>query len=218
MAHVVSVNVGQPLDIGARSGPTGIAKRPSPVPVEVRVPGRAQSGLAGDAICDVEDHGGPEQAVYAYGREDLDEWERELGTALAGGAFGENLTTTGVDVTGALVGERWRVGTGVVLEVTSPRIPCSTFQRWMGRPGWVKAFTRRAVPGAYLRVLSPGTIAAGDPVEIELRPPHGVTIGMVFRALTLERDLLPRILDAGDHLPADTRDRALAGRQFSLGS
>ncbi|HEX2851005.1 MAG TPA: MOSC domain-containing protein [Acidimicrobiales bacterium] len=217
MAHVVSVNVGAPREIGAKGGLTGIDKRPSTTPVEVMPPGPSQSGLAGDAICDTDNHGGPDQAVYAYAREDLDWWEHELGMALAGGTFGENLTTVDLDVTGAIVGERWRIGREVVLEVTVPRIPCGTFRTWMGRPGWVKAFTRRAAPGAYLRVLAPGPIAAGDAIEVDFRPAHDVTIGMVFRALTLERDLLPRLLDAGDHLVDDARQRALSGRQFSLG-
>ncbi len=216
VGSVVSVNVGSARDIGARNGPTAIDKRPAGAPVDIRAPGPAQSGLAGDEICATAHHGGPDQAVYAYAREDLDAWEGDLGATLVNGTFGENLTTAGLDVTGALVGERWRVGRSVVLQVTVPRIPCGTFRTWMGRPGWVKAFARKGAPGAYLRVLAPGQVAAGDPIEVVERPDHGVTIGMVFRALTTDRGLLARVLAAGDDLPADARARALAGRQHAL--
>jgi MOSC domain-containing protein YiiM len=99
---------------------------------------------------------GPDQAVYAYAREDLDIWAAELDTPLRGGVFGENLTTEGIDVTGALIGERWRLGCEVVMEVCCPRIPCGTFQGWLARAGWIKRFTGAARPGAYLRVIEPG--------------------------------------------------------------
>src|SRR3954468_5719257 len=111
---------------------TGIDKRPTLGPVAVTAPGRkdggAGSGLAGDTIGDRESHGGDDQAVYAYAREDLDRWERELGRTLTPGSFGENLTPLALDVNGALIGERWTIGEDVVLEVTSPRVPCSTFR------------------------------------------------------------------------------------------
>jgi MOSC domain-containing protein YiiM len=103
-------------------------------------------------------------------------------------------------VTGALIGEHWQVGDRVVLEVSLPRIPCRTFAGWLGERGWVKTFTQRAVPGAYLRVVAPGTVRAGDPVTVAHRPDHDVTIGMVFRALTTEPELLARLL-AADALP-----------------
>ena len=90
---------------------TGIDKQPVPGPVRVAAPGPkgiGGSGLAGDAVCHKRHHGGDDQAVYAVAREDLDDWERELGRTLPAGSFGENLTTQGVDVSGALIGERWR--------------------------------------------------------------------------------------------------------------
>ena len=166
---------------------TGIDKRPASGPVEVRAPGSrdggAGSGLAGDTIGDHESHGGDDQAVYAYAREDLDHWERELGRTLTSGSFGENLTTQGVDVNAALIGERWAIGE-VVLEVTSPRVPCSTFRGWMGIPGWLKIFTAASIPGAYLRVVEPGTVSAGDEIVVSHRPAHDVTVTAMFRALT----------------------------------
>lgn len=184
-------------------GLTGIDKRPVDGPVRVAAPGPkgvGASGLAGDAVCDTRHHGGDDQAVYAVAREDLDDWERELGRPLANGAFGENLTTSGLDVSGALIGERWRIGPRVVLEVTSGRIPCLTFQGHLGERGWVKRFTRRGAPGAYLRVIEPGEIRAGDAVEIVHRPGHDVTVALQFRAVTTERELLPRLLAAGEAL------------------
>lgn len=184
-------------------GLTGIDKRPVDGPVHVAAPGPkgvGASGLAGDAVCHTRHHGGDDQAVYAMAREDLDAWERELGRPLTNGCFGENLTTTGLDVSGALIGERWRIGREVLLEVTSPRIPCRTFQSHLEERGWMKRFTRRGAPGAYLRVLEAGEVRAGDAVEIVHRPAHEVTVALTFRAGTTERALLPRLLEAGPAL------------------
>jgi MOSC domain-containing protein YiiM len=162
--------------------------------VRITVPGPGGSGVAGDALCDTRFHGGEAQAVYAFAREDLDEWAAVLGRTLTNGIFGENLTTSGLEVTGAVVGERWRIGSALI-EVTSPRIPCRTFAGWLGEKGWIKTFTKRAAPGAYLRVVEEGEVQAGDPVAVLDRPGHGVTIGEAFRALTTERELLPRLLE-----------------------
>jgi MOSC domain-containing protein YiiM len=124
---------------------------------------------------------------------------------LANGAFGENLTTEGIDVSGARIGERWRIGPEVVLEVTSARIPCGTFQGHMGEQRWVKRFTQKGAPGAYLRVIQPGEIRTGDPVEIVHRPDHDVTVALAFRAMTTERPLQPRLLAAGEALHPELR-------------
>ncbi|MGA5894025.1 MOSC domain-containing protein [Streptomyces venetus] len=204
--RLLSVNLGRAKAVPYTDNPagvTGIDKQPVDGPVRVAPPGPkgvGGSGLAGDAVCKLEHHGGDDQAVYAMAREDLDEWEHELGRSLAHGAFGENLTTEGLDVSGARIGERWRVGPTVVLEVTSGRIPCRTFQGHLDEKGWVKRFTRRGAPGAYLRVIEPGEIRAGDPVEIAHRPDHDVTVALQFRAVTVERTLLPRLLPAGEAL------------------
>ena len=157
----------------------------------------AGSGVAGDSI-HFAGHGGDHQAVYAYAREDLGNWAEESGRPLGDGVFGENMTTSGLDVTGARIGERWRVGSSVVLEVTSPRIPCRTFAGWIGEKQWVKRFTRAARPGAYLRVITPGSMEAGDAIHVVSRPEHGVSVGLLFRAMTTERDLLPEVLPAVD--------------------
>jgi MOSC domain-containing protein YiiM len=209
VARILSVNLAVPrTDPAGRTELTGIDKHPTTEPVPVRAPAaRGTGGLVGDHVISEVHHGGPDQAVYAFAREDLDDWAAELGRTLRNGVFGENLTTAGLDVTAALIGERWRVGEELILEVSSPRIPCNTFAGWMEERGWVKRFTRRARPGAYLRVVSPGTIRAGEPVEVVSRPDHDVTIGVAFRALTLEPELLPRVLTA-EALSDKRRDAA----------
>ncbi|CAM5651980.1 MOSC domain-containing protein [Streptomyces fumanus] len=218
--ELLSVNLGRPEAVPYTDHPqgvTGIDKRPVEGPVRVAAPGpkgTGGSGLAGDAVCDTRHHGGDDQAVYAMAREDLDDWERELGRPLRNGAFGENLTTRGLDVSGALIGERWRVGADVVLEVTSGRIPCLTFQGHLGEKQWVRRFTRKGAPGAYFRVIEPGEVRAGDPVEIVHRPSHGVTVALQFRALTTERELLPELLAAADALhplALETAQKYVAG-------
>lgn len=216
IGQVGSVNIGTPRQVRAKAGLTGIDKRPVPGPVLVSTPGPGVSGLAGDAICDVPNHGGPDQAVYAFAREDLDWWESRLSRSLSSGTFGENITTLGLDVTGARLGERWKVGSDLVLTVTAPRIPCATFAVWVSQKGWLKAFTERARPGAYLRVLNPGQVQVGDRVEVVYRPDHDVDIGLTFRALTRERELLPRLLAAGDDLGPELTERARGGKGFDI--
>ena len=209
--RIGSVNIGQP-----RPNPrkpvslTGIDKRPVDGPVMVtrpRAKGLGMVGLAGDRVYDVRTHGGPDQAVYAYAREDLDFWAAELGRPLPNGVFGENLTTEGIDVNDALIGERWRIGPDLILETSCPRIPCGTFQGWLAREGWIKRFTLAARPGPYLRVIEPGEIRAGDRLEVVHRPGHDVTVALSFRALTIEPDLLPRLLGV-EALPQALRELA----------
>ncbi|MGB8939412.1 MAG: MOSC domain-containing protein [Streptomyces sp.] len=211
---LLSVNLGRYKAVeytDAPSGGTGIDKQPAEGAVRVDAPGAkgvAGSGVAGDEVCDLRHHGGDDQAVYAYAREDLDAWERLLGRPLPHGSFGENLTTSGLDVSGAKIGERWRVGPDLLLEVTSGRIPCQTFQGHLGETKWVKRFTQQGVPGAYLRVIEPGEICGGDAMEIVHRPAHGVTVALQFRAVTTERHLLPGLLAAGDALHPESIDAA----------
>ncbi|MFB7223413.1 MOSC domain-containing protein [Streptomyces sp. NPDC056227] len=213
--ELLTVNTGRPEAVDytdAAGGVTGIGKQPADGPVRVTDPGpkgTGGSGVAGDAVCDLRHHGGSDQAVYAVAREDLDAWERSLGRPLANGAFGENLTTAGLDVSGARIGERWRIGPDLVLEVTSGRIPCRTFAGHLGEKRWVKRFTEAAAPGAYLRVIEPGEIRAGDPVEIVHRPDHDITVRMQFLAATVRRDLLPELLMARDALHPETLRAAL---------
>ncbi|WP_042389254.1 MOSC domain-containing protein [Streptacidiphilus melanogenes] len=213
MGTLLSVNVGRPEPtVHSDPGVTAIGKKPVDGPVRVTAPTehKGVSGLAGDAICDVRHHGGVDQAVYAYAREELDAWAEELGRELPNGMFGENLTTTGLRVSDALIGERWQIGETLLLEVSATRIPCRTFAGWMERERWVKTFTDRARPGAYLRVLTPGEIRAGDAVTVVHRPDHGVSSADVFRALhSRAREVLPLMLNlpglAEDHRDAAAR-------------
>jgi MOSC domain-containing protein YiiM len=189
-ARVVSVNAGRGWDAewAGRLKRTAIDKRPVPGPVAV-----GRLGLAGDEQVDKPDHGGYEQAVYAYAREDLDWWVERLGRELANGTFGENITTSGLDVTGGLIGEVWRLGSAVV-QVTAPRIPCVVFAGWMDEPQWVKRFADAGRTGAYLRVLEEGRVCAGDPAEVLARPAVQVTIAESVRAYFGDVDLMRRLL------------------------
>ncbi len=175
VGRVVAVNVGRPREIEwqGRRALTGIWKSP----VEGRVAVRGVN-VAGDAQADFEVHGGPEQAVYAYAAEDTEWWEEQLGRSLGPGAFGENLTLRGIDVTNAVIGERWQIGT-VELEVTRPRYPCWKLSARMGDEGFEKRFADARRLGAYLRILHAGELGAGDEVRIVSRPDPGMTIKMV---------------------------------------
>jgi len=210
--RIISVNLGVRKVTDYADGPggqTGIDKIPTTDRVVV-----SEMGVDGDYIGNRKVHGGADQAVYAYAREDAQWWEDELGREIGPGAFGENITTVGVDVTGAVIGERWGVGSAV-LEVCKPRTPCMTFTGFWGVPDLIKRFTAHAAPGAYLRVVTPGEIGADDVVDIVERPDHGVTLGETFRAFNGEPDLLPRLL-AASQLPepmlAKARRRVAADR------
>jgi MOSC domain-containing protein YiiM len=184
---------------------TGIDKRPAAGPVAVR-----RLGLAGDTICDTAHHGGLDQAVYAYAEEDADWWRAELDgqprVEVRPGAFGENLTTRGVDVSGAVIGERWRIGS-TILQVSAPRIPCSTFAAFWAVDRLIDRFIKAGRPGAYLRVLTEGELSAGDPITVLDRPAHGLTIAQTLRALTGDHSLAP-LLVAAPELPAGARRKA----------
>jgi MOSC domain-containing protein YiiM len=197
---VLSVNLAVPEPTTAKkTGMTGINKQPVDHPVQVRPPGPRgtglHSGLIGDQIFDTRSHGGDDQAVYVYAREDYDWWEGRLARKLPGGLFGENLTLAGVEVNGATIGEVWQIGAGLVLQTTFGRIPCATFQAKMQEPHWVKTFAGQDRPGAYLRILTAGEVKTGDRVEVLERPGHGVTIADGFRAWMTEPERLPELLE-----------------------
>ena len=167
---------------------TGIWKRPVPGRVAVR-----GVNLAGDDQGDRSLHGGPDKAVYAYAREDTDWWEAELARELPHGVFGENLTTRGMDVTRALVGERWRIGS-VLLEVSEPRFPCWKLGARFDDARMIKRFAAARRPGAYLRIVEEGELGAGDAVEVAARPEHDLTIAAFAHAYLEDREQLPRLL------------------------
>jgi MOSC domain-containing protein YiiM len=212
-ARVVSVNLGSREPNPAKTvAVTGIGKRPVDV-ATLRAPGPKRgglgSGLVGDFIGDVRSHGGDDQAVYAFAREELDSWEASLRVELADGSFGENLTTLGLDVDGSLVGDRWAVGEEVVLRVTGPRIPCVTFAARMGIRGWLRTFAAEARSGAYLAVETSGEVRPGDEIRLVSRPEHDVDVPTTFRAFMGDLDAAERVLAVGcfpEHELAALRD------------
>ncbi|MBA3866771.1 MAG: MOSC domain-containing protein [Solirubrobacterales bacterium] len=171
-------------------------------PVEGRVRVRGIN-LDGDEQADLTVHGGPDKAVYAYAIEETRIWEEEVGRDLGPGAFGENLTTEGVDVSGALLGERWRIGT-TLLEVVQPRLPCFKLGLRMEDPGFVRRFAKASRPGAYLRIVGAGELGAGDGIEIERTSPpqHTVSVRLVSDAILNDHDLIPQALEAPQLLPS----------------
>jgi MOSC domain-containing protein YiiM len=195
-AHVISVNTGRSRAArwAGRAGRTAIDKRPSAGPVAI-----SRLGAAGDEQVD-SSHGGPGQALYAYAREDLDWWVEQLGREVASGAFGENVTTAGLDVSGSLIGEVWRLGTAVV-QVASVRVPCATFAGWMDERHWVKRFAAAGRPGAYLRVLTEGVACPGDRIDVVSRPAESVTVAEAMRAYYGDAGLLRRLLAVPGHDP-----------------
>jgi MOSC domain-containing protein YiiM len=197
----VCVSGADPLLLpGPKPKRSGIDKKPVAGRVAV-----SELGLDGDVQVNRTYHGGDGQAVYAYAQQDADFWAAELARDLPPGRFGENLRVTGLDLTGAVLGERWRVGT-TLLEVSAPRIPCANFARFWGEPKLVKRFTAHGASGAYLRVLETGEIGAGDPIEVVHRPGHGVTAGRAFRIYTTRQHEVAELAPVVDVLPQ--RDRA----------
>ncbi|MHA6795797.1 MOSC domain-containing protein [Pseudonocardia bannensis] len=192
--RVVSVNLATAgvQSVISRHGRSGIDKRPASGAVRLDV-----DGVEGDVIVDRKHHGGPEQAVYAYAVEDLAFWAAELERPMRPGQVGENLTVAGFDCSGAVIGERWRVG-AAVLRVTAPRIPCATFASFAGVPDLVVRFMRARRPGCYLAVERPAAVRAGDPVRMLDRPAHGVTVADVLAAVGGRRELLGRVARARD--------------------
>jgi MOSC domain-containing protein YiiM len=186
------VNVGTPREIEwlGRRETTSIWK----APVEGRVAVRGVN-VAGDDQADREVHGGPDKAVYAYAREDTYWWERELGRALEHGNFGENLTVSGIDVTAAVVGERWEVGS-TVLEVAQPRIPCWKLGARMADPSFPVHFAAAGRPGAYLRIIEEGEVGGGDEIRVGDKPGHGLTVGDAARIYHQERNRCAQLLRA----------------------
>lgn len=211
--RVLSVSAGRPklVDYETSSLPTtGIEKTRQDGPVAITV-----NGVSGDEVADKVHHGDPHMRVYAYAVEDYAWWAGELGRPLEPGLFGEQLTTEGVDMGAAIVGEVWRVGTAL-LRIAHVRIPCQTFKGWMGARGyddtaWVKRFTAAGRPGPYFSVLEEGEVEAGSEIEIVERPDHGVDVATMFAALTIRPDLLPRLRGVEGIKPA-VAERAAQAR------
>ena len=209
LMQLLSVNIGQARSIqnGKQTETTGIYKEPRSGPVFVTA-----LGVTGDAICDVENHGGADQAIYVYGAPDYAWWSAELGWEVEPGTFGDNLTIAGLESARLNIGDMLHVG-AVTLQVTAPRIPCSTLAARMGDPTFVKRFRAAERPGLYCRVLCEGTIQAGDPVRLE--PYTGATIP----AIELFRTYFIPDLDEATlrrHLAAPLAVRARADTEEKL--
>jgi MOSC domain-containing protein YiiM len=189
---LLSVNVGriETVQHHDRDVPTGIFKRP--------VPGRLAThgvNLVGDDQADRSVHGGPDRAVYAYAAEDLEWWAEHVGQPLSAGSMGENLTTADIDVTNAVVGERWHIGS-VLLEVTAPRTPCFKLGIALNDGRFPPRFAAAGRPGAYLRIIEHGELGAGDAITVSDVPDHGVTVAFVARAFHDDHSLAGRLLTA----------------------
>lgn len=198
VSRVLSTNSAVPRpDPGGAERLSGIDKQPRPF-IDVAAPGPSYgdgSGVAGDLIGDVKHHGGAQKAVYAFERAELDYWGAELGRTFNNGAFGENLTVTGWDLSRALINQRVCIGTAE-LEVSVVRQPCRTFAGWVGAPGWVKRFSQRGYCGAYFRVVVPGRISAGDEIVLLGTPAHDVDMLTAFRAAQGDKKAARRVVDA----------------------
>ena len=191
-ARVISINITSVVHQGewtGSEGRTGIDKRSVSGAIEFK-----DNGVVGDRVIDTNVHGGYEQAVYAYAREDAQWWEKEINEEIPAGRFGENLTTEGIDVNAALIGEQWKIGS-VILEVSQPRIPCRVFAGFWKRATLIKDFTQAGRPGTYLRIIQEGKAQAGDSIEVIFKPNHTVTISDLFAAKSGERSKINQIKD-----------------------
>lgn len=204
---LVSVNVGRPRSVVWKGRTVRTAIWKSPVEGRVAVAG---VNLSGDAQADRRVHGGPDKAVYAYAVEDYRWWQEELGAPLAPGTFGENLTTESIDLSHALVGERWAVGS-TTLEVCQPRMPCFKLGIRMGDAAFVERFDDAARYGAYLRIIEPGEVGAGDDIVVVHRPPNGLRLDDLARADQDADPSLLRDIVATPAVPAGRRNRAARG-------
>ena len=212
-ARVESVNVGakRTVEWGGRMVETGIWKSPIEGPVSI-----SGVNLAGDDQADRRVHGGPDKAVYAYSKADYEFWSDALGTDLQPGTFGENLTVSGLDLEGAQVGERWRVGTAT-LEVTQPRLPCYKLGIRMGDATFPDRFDDEGRLGVYLRIQEEGTLQAGDEIELIHRPDHGLTAYDIARSYPdPSPDMVDLVLSV-KAVPTGWRDWAVRARGRSAG-
>ena len=187
---LVSVNVGLPREFEYNGRPARSAIWKSPATGRIAARG---VNLAGDDQADRRAHGGPDKAVYAYAVEDLGWWAQQIGRPLPYGELGENLTTEGIAVNEALVGERWAVG-GTVLEVSEPRVPCWRLGVRMNDKFFPRRFTEALRPGAYLRILVEGDVGAGDAIQVVERPDHDLTVRDVLRIYAFDRQQVGRLL------------------------
>ena len=194
MSMIISVNVGTPrmVEFRGQAVSTGIYK--SPVDGPVRVEG---VNVAGDDQADRRVHGGEHKAVYAYAAEDYAWWSDRLGRTLAAGTFGDNLTTDGIDLGDAVVGQRWRIN-DVVLQISEPRMPCYKLGIRMEDPAFPTVFSEAGRPGSYLRIIEAGSLASGDHIEVGHTPSHGLTVSEIARIYDRDQHEAGRFLEAAE--------------------
>jgi len=208
VGSVTSVNVGTPRDVdwAGRTVRTAIWKEPTDERVRVE-----HYNLDGDEQADLRVHGGPDKAVYAYASEDYRWWEERLGVPLGPGTFGENLTTEGLELDDAVIGETWSIGTAV-LQVAQTRQPCFKLGIRMGDAGFVQEFDRARRFGVYLRIVEVGDVGVGDRITLLSRPTHGMTTAAFADALdSHDPSVIRRLLEV-DAVPEGIK--AWAGRQI----
>ncbi|MAI41469.1 MAG: MOSC domain-containing protein [Candidatus Azotimanducaceae bacterium] len=200
--HVASVNLGkreliQRLGQGKLS--TGINKRPISDRIIV-----GALGLVGDAIINTKHHGGPDQAIYLYREEDYRYWSNKLDRDLPPGAFGENITVSGLPAPYLDIGDKL-VFDDLMLEVTAPRIPCSTLAAKMNDKFFPKKFIKAELPGIYCRVLQTGSISKNDKFYIDGYIGDQINTNEFFGDLLREisKSQIQRYL----RLPIDSRSR-----------
>lgn len=196
-----------------RARPSAVGSLPETA-IDKRPTGSAtitEAGLTGDTIVDTKNHGGPDQAVYIYTREDFAHWEAELGRPLAAGTFGENLTLAGISSAEVKVGDRFLIG-DVVLEASSARIPCAVFQDHIGEAEWIARFRDARRPGVYCRVLGEGTVAAGD--EVHHVPGTSLLTILDTQDIYYDREFPSDRLEAALEAPIGERNRTLIERRL----
>lgn len=175
--HILSINRAraEPIEHAKASGRTGIYKRPVASLVNIK-----KQGLGGDTIVDTDHHGGVDQAIYVYGAPDYAWWKEKYDLDLAPGTFGENITITDFESAQAVIGDRFHFGK-VILEITSPRIPCVTLMRRMNDRTFLKKFRAAERPGVYCRVIQEGSIQSGDAAQYTPYDGVGISVIALFR-------------------------------------
>jgi MOSC domain-containing protein YiiM len=203
--RVLSINVGLPRELEWRGQLVRTSIFKEPVAGYVRI---ERLNVAGDRQSDLTVHGGADKAVYAYPAEHYPFWREELpGVDLPWGAFGENLTTTGLMESDLHVGDRLRIGSAELV-VTQPRLPCFKLGIRFGRPDMVKRFLRSGRTGFYLAVTQEGEAAAGDEISLIASDPAAVTVSDIVSLYgsDAENQELLRRASALESLPESWRE------------
>ena len=161
---------------------TGIFKEPVAGRVMLRT-----LNLDGDRQADLSVHGGPSKAVYVYPSEHYEYWRRELPEMkLPWGMFGENFTSAGLFESELNIGDKFRVGSAVVM-VTEPRMPCYKLGIKFGRSDIVKRFLASERTGFYFAVLQESEVGAGDPIKLIEKSKDSVRVSDITLLYTREK-------------------------------